>query len=198
MGTKGFVAFAVDGELKVTYNHYDSYPACLGMIVLVDVSRWVMRGEVAEWAALARKLTAVSDETPPTPEQIERLKFWGSLRARKSKTATWYELLRETQGNPEAILRAGHYEPVDNFPAKSGIAEWGYVIDFDAEKLEAYAGRQTKPHDLGRFAKMTPTVEGYWPVALVWESSFGELPRDELEVILAIGSIELAAERQRQ
>ena len=30
MGTRGAFGFLVDGETKVTYNHWDSYPSGLG------------------------------------------------------------------------------------------------------------------------------------------------------------------------
>lgn len=41
MGTRGFVGFVIDGQEKIGYNHFDSYPDGLG----VDVLSW-LRGEV--------------------------------------------------------------------------------------------------------------------------------------------------------
>lgn len=37
MGTRGIMGFVVDGQEKLTYNHYDSYPDGLGL----DVLRWL-------------------------------------------------------------------------------------------------------------------------------------------------------------
>jgi hypothetical protein len=34
MGTRGTWGFVLDGEEKLTYNHFDSYPDCLGVEVL--------------------------------------------------------------------------------------------------------------------------------------------------------------------
>lgn len=39
MGTRGAYGYRVDGEDKVTYNHYDSYPDILGARILSYASR---------------------------------------------------------------------------------------------------------------------------------------------------------------
>ncbi len=38
MGTRGFVGFKKDGEIKGWYNHYDSYPEHLGRLVVDKLS----------------------------------------------------------------------------------------------------------------------------------------------------------------
>lgn len=41
MGTRGAIGFAVDGELKMAYNHFDSYPSYLGQSMVAWAGRAV-------------------------------------------------------------------------------------------------------------------------------------------------------------
>jgi hypothetical protein len=76
------------------------------------------------------------------------------------------------------MLDAGVIEDASNFPADSLMAEWGYVVDFDAERLEVYRGFQTSPHDKGRFAACEGR-DGYYPCALVASWALSELPDEK-------------------
>lgn len=131
MGTRGTLAFKVDGVTKGAYNHYDSYPAGLGEEVLEFVK---LAKDNPAYRELAVKLQPVP-EGEPTPEIIEHLKPWTDLAVSTQSTKDWYCLLRGTQGDAEAILKAGYYEP---FPV--GEEDWSYVVDFDAEALEVWEG----------------------------------------------------------
>lgn len=48
-----------------------------------------------------------------------------------SERPTWYQLLRETQGDPAAILRAGVIADGSRYVG----VEWRYLVDFDAQTL---------------------------------------------------------------
>jgi hypothetical protein len=83
------------------------------------------------------------------------------------------------------MLRAGVIEDAGQFPLDSLFAEWGYVVDFDAEVFEVYRGFQDAPHDKGRFAAREPykpehrkKVE-YWPAALVASWPMDALPDEK-------------------
>lgn len=182
MGTRGFVGFVVDGTEKIGYNHCDSYPSGLG----IDVLGWLRNALTTHGAVLIRQIKAlrvVDGEAEPTDEEIERFKssYNGRVDGGPDRRPTWYQLLRETQGDPAAIVRAGVIEDASGFPGDSLFAEYGYVVDVDTRSFEAYTGFQTKPHDKGRFAARPPrnaVSREYYPVALVAKWSLDDLPDD--------------------
>lgn len=177
MGTRGFITFVIDGEEKTTYNHSDSYPDGLG----VDVLSFA-RGDMLAAAERARSLQLIDPESLPTEEQKAALRPFANLAVGTRSMDDWYCLLRETQGNPAQILAAGYMTDARDFPADSLFAEYGYVVDFDAQRFEAYRGFQEQPHDKGRFASRKPkalNVGTYYPVALVESWPLDALPTDE-------------------
>lgn len=179
MSTRGFVGFVVDGIEKIAYNHSDSYPDGLGL----DTLRWLSKAHIGGARRLAAALRVVEPDSKPTAEDIERLKGYANTRVGTQEIDDWYVLLRETQGNPAAMLDAGVIEDASGFPADSLFAEWGYVVDFDAKTFEVYEGFQKQQHDKGRFAGRSDADDsrrnGYWPVALVASWPLDALPTDE-------------------
>jgi len=147
MGTRGFVGFVVDGQEKIAYNHFDSYPDGLGR----DVIEWIQSDFDNQTADKVRALRAVDEDVPPTPEEIERLKKYADTRVSTRSLTEWYVLLRQTQGSIGAILDAGYYEDAGDFPLDSLYAEWGYLINLDDDTLEIYRGFVEEP-PVGRFA----------------------------------------------
>lgn len=173
MSTRGFITFVVDGIEKTTYNHFDSYPDGLGVAVL-DFAR----GDMQRARDLARSLQVVDSDGHPDEEQKAALLQYANLNVGEQSTDDWYCLLRETQGNPAAILASHFLLDGHDFPANSLFAEYGYVIDFDAERLEAYRGFQRNSHTEGRFADRPGRENGYYPVALAASWPFTGLPSD--------------------
>lgn len=154
MGTSGLMAFVVDGETKAGYVHFDSYPSGLG----ADVLEWLheaLNEQTGKALTQARNLVVVNDETTPTPEQIEALKWYANTHVSSKQLDEWYVLLRETQGDPAATLEAGYmYGDTKIEPYRLGyFGEYTYVVDFD---------------------KRTFTASGYGHVLGHW--SFDELP----------------------
>lgn len=178
MGTRGFVGFVVDGAEKIAYNHLDSYPDGLGL----DVLRWLRKAHIGGAERQARELRVVDANTSPTAGDVEKLRGYANLNVGTQQFDDWYVLLRETQGNPAAILDAGCIEDGSEFPRDSLFAEWGYLVDFDAQTFEVYRGFQKERHDKGRFADRAlceyQKIDQYYPVALVASWPLSELPTD--------------------
>lgn len=182
MGTRGFVGFVVDGTEKIAYNHWDSYPSGLG----ADVLEWLNDSrsalESGSLADLARRLRVVDPQSTPTAEDIEHLRQFANLGVGEQTLDDWYVLLRNTQGKPALMLEAGAIEDAAHFPLDSLMAEWGYVVDFDAGSFEVYRGFQISPHDEGRFAARPPAGHDarlsstYYPCALVASWPLSDLP----------------------
>ncbi|WP_433233941.1 hypothetical protein [Actinomadura nitritigenes] len=182
MGTRGFIGFVADGEEKIAYNQFDSYPSGVG----VTVMEWLRSGSTPHLREQVKALRVVPDDSEPTPEDIQRLSEFADLRVSDKDPREWYVLLRDTQGDPGAILRAGVIEDASGFPLDSLFCEWGYLIDLDAETFEVYRGFQHQPHDKGRFASRggeqyanAGLPHGYYPVALAKSWPLAELPTPE-------------------
>lgn len=157
MGTSGYMAFVLDGETKAQYVHNDSYPDGLG----ADVLDWLRASwQRYEVYALVRSLKVVDDNTTPSPEQIEALKQYANTSVSTKSLDEWYVLLRETQGDPVATLKAGYmYGTTRVEPYRLGYSgEYTYIVDFDTKTFSASG----YGHDLGRwsFAEL-PTREAF-------------------------------------
>lgn len=176
MSTRGFISFAVDGETKTAYNHHSSDPGWLGVRIL----SWARTADIDASRELARNLRVVDGESEPTNEDIAALqRFYNPSVGGRHERPTWYQLLRGTQGDAAAILASGYLEDGSGFPADSLFAEYGYVVDFDQQVLEAYVGFQERDHSDGRFHAMPQVENGYFPVRLVASWPLSKLPSDE-------------------
>lgn len=178
MGTRGFLGFVANDHETIAYNHCDSYPDALGLTVL-NYARSIEDLDAAKQQAAV--IVHVSDEVPPTDEQIEALRpYMNTSVGWKMPRPDWYQLLRESQGDPAAMLAAGHVEHKPEWPADSLFCEWGYLIDFDRGVLQVYRGFQTSPHTTGRFhdRKTSDGSSGYGPVRLIATYALDSLPDD--------------------
>ena len=174
MGTRGAFGFLVDGETKVTYNHWDSYPSGLGQD-LVDTLTEILDEYSFDWLCeKARKLQFVPNRGP-TEEEIARLRPWTDLSVSERSTSDWYCLLRNAQGDLRATLRAGLIRNSVSFLSDSLFCEFAYVINLDDNLFEIYKGFQKDPHQLGRYHnQLTKDFDerveqgrtAYYPVAL--------------------------------
>ncbi|MFI7191417.1 hypothetical protein ACIBQ0_16920 [Nocardia nova] len=177
MGTRGFLGFVANGHETIAYNQFDSYPDALGIAVL-DYARSIEDMDAAKRQAAA--IVHVSNDVPPTDEQIEALKQYANMSVgARNDRPDWYQLLRETQGDPAATLAAGHAEHHPDWPADSLFCEWGYLIDFDRGVLQVYEGFQRSPHTAGRFHdRKGENAQGYYPVRLIATWALDALPDD--------------------
>ena len=172
MGTRGAIVLVANGEQKAIYNHWDSYPSGLG-VEMLNFTRKNKRRSKAFPAEVAALKPVPSTE--PTADDFVKYAEFHDPGVDTGKS--WYSLLRHTQGDIPATLKAGLFEPSDSFLADSLFCEWAYVIDCDNKVFEVYEGFQSEPHTMGRFASM-PSSGGYCPVKLVAAFPFAELPTD--------------------
>ena len=176
MGTRGFVGFVAEGREVISYNHADSYPAGLG----ADTLGWLRSANMDVAAKHAPKVRLVDDTIVPTNGDVEALReFYNPHVGGPSERPTWYQLLRGTQGNLGAMIRAGYAKNDAAFACESLHCEWGYLVDFDEKRFEVYEGLQREQHRDGRFADRTPARSGYWPVRLIASWPLDKLPDDD-------------------
>jgi len=161
MGTRGLWGFRKNGNDKLTYNHFDSYPSGLGE----EIKKFIV-GHVDDLDAIEDRIELVNEDTPPTNEQIEELKKFADQRVSTGELTEWYVLLRDTQGNPEAYSNGLKYM-IDshNFIKNSLFCEWAYIINLDAKNLELWRGFQKNPQSGNRYG--IDADDGYYPCALI-------------------------------
>lgn len=186
MSTRGALGFRIHGTDKISYNHYDSYPAGLGETTLA-----FLKTALKDEKRLRERVDAlrvVQEDEKPTFEDVQRLRPYTDLRISNQSVTDWYCLLRETQGDLEKILKAGVIADYKEFLSDSIFCEWAYIINLDTRVFEVYQGFQEKPHAAGRYARLHvpgpgekdtygyPVHKSYYPVALIAEFDFDSLP----------------------
>ena len=143
MGTRGYMAFKIDGETKAGYVHSDAYPSELGANVL----DWLREQREYDAVTLslqraryfAQRLVVVDHTTKPTTKQQYDLRRFANRNVSSGKLDDWYVLLRETQGDPAKTLEAGYMDGVTKIePYRLGCGhEYFYVVDFDKHEFTA-------------------------------------------------------------
>jgi hypothetical protein len=168
MGTRGIIGFAIDGEPKVTYNHFDSYPEGLGVEflaacrTLVQEPKAVLVQRIAD-LQVVKDFDADGERVKPPAEAVEALAPWTNLTVDETHpdgTPTWYQLTRELQGDVVATLKSGYVIDASDFPLNGLFCEWGYVLNLtsDGGSLEVYEGFKTEVPSAGLWAGR-PTLQ---------------------------------------
>lgn len=189
MGTRGIFGVVVDGEVKASYNHFDSYPDGLGESIVNQVAFMLKEWGAEKMIEQARKLVLVNQETKPTIKQVKELKSFTDLKVHNQSTDDWYCVIRELQGNLTDTLVVGlMIEGGVGFALDSLFCEWGYLVNVDDGTLEVYRGFQHSPHDKGRFALKDGDpepekadyegAEAHYPIALIATFPLNNIPDD--------------------
>lgn len=206
MSTRGLLGFAHNGELKATYNHSDAYPTWLGVQVATFLARH--RDDMASVETQVDALVMVDEDKKPTKAQVAQLAQYTDTSVGGVLTAngiddsiSWYQVLRDTQGQPEKALEAGFMIDGADFALDSLFCEWGYVIDLDQERLEIYQGLRKEPVTRGRWADQKgkdqtypngePSIANqYYPISLLVAIPFRDIPTDPGAIGLLMNTIE--------
>ena len=176
MGTRGLVGLVVDGKVKASYNHFDSYPSGLGMDVVKFIQTMT---DIDTVRVMARRIKMVQEDQRPH-DLIDR----ANLRnlGITDDGGDWYSLLRHAQGDLAEYLRVGYMPDNEAFGGDSLFCEWGYLVNLDDQTLEVYRGFQREPHTAGRWAT-TPEDRGYYGIAQLDVIPFATLTAEDLKRI---------------
>jgi hypothetical protein len=133
VGSSGYITFIAGGQRKNAYCHDDSGPAHLGLRVL----NWLRDSNPADVTAGIERLQLVTEDDPPTEDQLRRLQEWSGTERTGWPEDQWYRLLRGAQGDPAAILAVGYavddrLDDDDDYPPNT---QWSYTIDADNRML---------------------------------------------------------------
>lgn len=180
MGTRGAIGFRLHDKDYIFYNHFDSYPSCLGNTMAGFIVEGIKKSSYDDFIALTKQrvlsLVPVEEDAKPTEDQIKVLAEYTNLHVSRQSTEDWYCLLRDTQGEPEKALAARYFVPYDSFLRDGLFCEHAYIINLDTEEIEYYQGFEkwnkttAKKKNRGRYWAMGPN-EGsmspdYGPVVL--------------------------------
>lgn len=176
MGTRGAYGFRIDGQDKVTYNHFDSYPSVLGTSVL----EFARNNSHDNLVAIAKRIRLLSDTSSPTEEEMKKYgHFFNADVGNRTKTE-WYCLLRECQGTLEVYENPDFDVMIDSqsFLTDSLFCEWAYIINLDEGLLEVYQGFNENGSAGGRYAA-SGSFGGYAGVKLIATYHLDNLPTRE-------------------
>lgn len=169
MSTRGAYGFRKNGIDKLSYNHSDSYPDCLGHKMSVFCSSLT----IDELNKFCDAIVMVNEDDTPTPEQKAQYAEATDLSVSRGTDDEWYCVLRNLQGELHQLFRM--YQSgitpymIDNaeFIKDSLFCEYAYIINLDTDCLEYWVGFQRKPDPDNRYG--AECCDGYYPCKLMLE-----------------------------
>ena len=180
MSTRGAYGFIIDGVEKITYNHCDSYPECLGD----NFIEWLKTKTIEELKDIAKKIELVNERVATTKEMVDYVQEFEAcnnvvISATSVSNQTLedvYCLLRETQGN-FSLLDKGFKYMIDrkDFLYSSLFCEYAYIANLDTGIFEYYEGF-SEESGKGRYNTPESLYDGYYGVALEAEIPLNKLP----------------------
>ncbi|WP_275372508.1 hypothetical protein [Clostridium tertium] len=142
MGTRGAYGFRKNGELKVTYNHYDSYYEHLGQHIIEFINNV---NSIEKLNEIYDSIELVDESSEPTAQQVEECKKYANLSVSEGTYKDWYCLLRNAQGDLEVYLDGLKYMTNANFFIEDTVfCEYYYIIDLDRNVLVVSDQENTK------------------------------------------------------
>ena len=181
MSTRGLYGFRKNGQDKLIYNHWDSYPEGLG----IDYTHFIqdlMRESKDGLDRFFDLLWLVDGSLTDSDREYIRKYNLGEPKAK-----TWGEGIWNLTGNWKKYLdmfRQGATIPMrasNNFILDSLFCEYAYIMNLDTEVLEYWIGFQRFPQPGNRYGeKVTQSssyeARKYYPCAKVCE-----IPLEEIE-----------------
>lgn len=155
MGTRGITGFIIDGQERMAYQQYDSYPEGVGRDVL-NFARSIT--DIEEVREKVRALRVVDEHAVVTPEELAEIgkRYWEDVDTGKS----WYAYLRATQGNPALIIESGFIaDASDEAHGEDGWLEYSWVLDLDNREFIGYEGSLAEVEKIRASFDSLPTDE---------------------------------------
>jgi hypothetical protein len=165
MGTRGVIGTLRNKVLHAAYQQFDTYPTSTGVDLQKELKsriEWTVEQEITaddlftSLAPLVDKMTYVDSSEKPTQEQAE--KYAQFLTKGVSTGDDWYAQLREQQGSLMKRLEAGIATDEPGFVKDSLFCEWGYIFDFDEEKVLILRGFNTREDAQWVHARLDPSA----------------------------------------
>ena len=177
MGTRGCYGFRKNGIDKFAYNHFDSYPDCLGH----DIVQFCKETSIEEMNEIFDRIILVDKRSKPDSDHVkECMKYYDGTVGNQT-IYDWYCLLRNTQGDLNVYKNGLRYMIDNNDSIKDSLfCEYAYIINLDTNCLEFYIGFQHEPDATNRYG--TEEDRGYYPCKMVAEYPLEPEYMDEYSV----------------
>lgn len=156
MGTRGAYGFIKNKEMKVSYNHFDSYLEGLGNN-MVDFVKNTSKEQLNK---IYDEIILVKENEKPNKKQNEEItKFLEKYSLENcikeenfgNKQRDWYYLLRNCQGEPNLFKEGLRYMTDDKeFLEDNLFCEYAYLIDLDNDKFIIQSNERKVIYDLDR------------------------------------------------
>ena len=176
MSTRGAIGFYYNGDTKAFYNHFDSYPECLGISVLNQVRRMNLN----DMRERFKSIVMVDEDSMPKPELMTRYADVADLGVSSHSLSDWYCLLRNVQGRLDLYMDGTIEHMIDavDFLTDSLYCEWAYIVNLDDGTLEVYKGFNRDKGAQGRYRKGKADRYGYYGVSLLTTFPLDNLPSE--------------------
>lgn len=186
MGTRGAIGFRIDGQDKVNYNHFDSYPTGVGVDVFDVIRR---RKSDKRMKSQARAIVLVEEGGEITDEIRNKIarKVEPNLAVSTRSENDIYCLMRNAQGHLDKYLDMGVMTDNSSFLLDSLFCEWAYIVNLDTGKLEVYRGFNEKAGGEGRYADKMEPDRGYRPPQYYGVELIGEISLDTIRQLTRKG-----------
>lgn len=170
MSTRGAFGFIKNNKEKIAYNHFDSYPKCLGK----EIVNFVMDNSIEELNRICDNISVVESDDLPTMWQIKSIEKFLSDDLKVKDIQDFYKLISEFQSIEYFEKGFPFMLDYKEFMGDSLFCEYAYIINLDNNTLEVYEGGNTE--DTGnRFSKYAKGNENYKEVKLRGKIKLKEL-----------------------
>lgn len=178
ISTRGLWGFVVNGVTKATYNHSDSYPSNLGVVI----KDFINNHTINELVEIANKIKIIENDFKPTKEDIVKYHIYFNKIVNNGSVEDFYALLRESQGEPEEYFKGLDImiNSID-FINDSLFCEWCYLINLDTNCLEIYKGFQKEAPKDNRYYDRTISYKDYYPCDMIKNIPIKNLKNFDME-----------------
>lgn len=152
MSTRGIWGFKLNNEYKVTYNHCDSYPSYLGIILKNQLTNY----SIEQLKEIFERIILVED-TDIIPKDIAKEiidEGFANERGLNNKYYTnidYYSFLRNWQGRIEPYYKCSHPYMCNGDNYNKIDINYSYIIDLNNEQFVTYNGHYTNDKELCSF-----------------------------------------------
>jgi hypothetical protein len=178
MGTRGTYGFASNTKVKLSYNHFDSWPEGLGKEIVAFIRKVNAENGWAKLRMAVDKCIVV-DENAAMDESEARQYF--PKKKSFPKLPIWYEAMHHFQNGKilDAVYtgEVKHITDGSEFPKNSHFCEYCYVIDLNRMAFDIYVGKQKQPDKNSHFGQ-TKNEEGFYPCKIVVSWRLDAIPED--------------------
>ncbi len=176
--SRGCYGFASNTRVKLSYNHFDSYPEVLGKEIVTFIQKVNAEDGWGKMRVAVDAVTIVTDGQVMTEPEA---RYYIPKKKSFPKLPTWYEALHSHMGGK--ILGEIYDGTVKHmcgnvdFPKDSHFCDFAYIIDLNSMTFDVYIGQQKNPDPNSYFGQQKNEA-GFFPCKFVATWPLHAIPAD--------------------